>query len=115
MPNILRQATQLAKSTIHYPMRRQLKSSFQMLRHKCSNEVIATDIYFESDKSIEGYYCGQAFFGMTSKRLFVSGMKTESEFSDVHLDLIQQHGTPSTLRRDNAKSKMSQNCPTNSL
>jgi hypothetical protein len=30
----LRQTTQLAKSTIHYPMRFHLKSRFQMLRHK---------------------------------------------------------------------------------
>jgi hypothetical protein len=29
----LRQTTQLAKSTIYYPMRRHLKSRFQMLRH----------------------------------------------------------------------------------
>jgi hypothetical protein len=39
----LRQTTQLAKSTIHYPMRRHLKSNFQMPRHKRLNEVIATD------------------------------------------------------------------------
>jgi hypothetical protein len=39
----LRQTTQLAKSTIQYPMRRHLKSRFQMLRHKRINEVIATD------------------------------------------------------------------------
>jgi hypothetical protein len=41
--NTLRQTTQLAKSTIHRPMRRHLKSRFQMLRHKRLNEVIATD------------------------------------------------------------------------
>jgi hypothetical protein len=39
----LRQTTQLAKSTVHYPMRRHLKSRFQMLRHKRLKEVIATD------------------------------------------------------------------------
>jgi tRNA A37 N6-isopentenylltransferase MiaA len=32
--NTLRQTTQLAKSTIHYPMRRHLNGRFQMLRHK---------------------------------------------------------------------------------
>jgi hypothetical protein len=46
--HILRQATQLAKSTVHYPMRRHLKSRFQILRHKRLNEVIATDTYFSS-------------------------------------------------------------------
>jgi hypothetical protein len=49
----LRQTTQLAKSTVHYPMRRHLKSRFQMLRHKRLNEVIPTDTYFSSVKSIE--------------------------------------------------------------
>jgi hypothetical protein len=63
----LRQTTQLAKSTIHYPLQRHLKSRFQMLKHKRLNEVIATATYFANDKSIEGYYCAQVFFGMTSK------------------------------------------------
>jgi hypothetical protein len=103
----LRQTTQLAKSTIHYPMGRHLKSRFQMLRHKRLNEVIATDTYFSSVKFIEGYYCAQVFFGMTSKMLYVAGMKTESEFPDVYLDFIRQRGIPSALRRDNAKSEMS--------
>jgi hypothetical protein len=57
----LRQTTQLAKSTIHYPMQRHLKSRFQMLRHKRLNEVIATDSYFAHEKSVEGYYCAQIF------------------------------------------------------
>ena len=50
----LQQTMQLAKSTIHYPMRRHLKSCFQMLRHKRLNEVIATDTYFANEKSIGG-------------------------------------------------------------
>jgi hypothetical protein len=107
MQNPLRQTTQLAKSSFHYPMQRHLKSCFQMLRHRRLSEVIATDTCFSSDKSIEGYYCAQVFFGMTSKSLFVAGMKTESEFPDVYLDFIRQNGIPSTLRRDNAKSEMS--------
>jgi hypothetical protein len=57
----LRQTTQLAKSTIRYPMRGHLKSRFQMQRHKRLNEVIATDTYFANEKSIEGYHCAQVF------------------------------------------------------
>jgi hypothetical protein len=64
-------------------MRLHLKSRFQMLSHKRLNEVIATDTYFANEKSIEGYHCAQVFFGMTSKMLYVAGMKTESEFADV--------------------------------
>jgi hypothetical protein len=59
----LRQTTQLAKSTIHYPMIHHLKSRFQMLRHKRLNEVISTDTYFANEKSIEEYHCAQVFFG----------------------------------------------------
>jgi hypothetical protein len=88
-------------------MRRHLKSRFQMQRHKRLNEVIATDTYFANEKSIEGYHCTQVFFGMTSKMLYVAGMKTESEFADVYLDFIRKYGIPSALRRDNTKSKMS--------
>jgi hypothetical protein len=55
----LRQTTRQAKSTIHYPMRRHLKSRFQMLRQKRLNEIISTDTYFANEKSIEGYHCVQ--------------------------------------------------------
>jgi hypothetical protein len=48
----LRQTTQLAKSTIHNPMRRHLKRCFKMPRHKRLNEFIATDTYFANEKSI---------------------------------------------------------------
>jgi hypothetical protein len=97
MQQTLRQTKQLAKSTIHYPMRRHLKSRFQMLRHTRLNEVIATDTYFSNEKSIEGYHCAQVPFGMTSKMLYVAGMKTESEFADVYLDFIRKCGIPSAL------------------
>jgi hypothetical protein len=45
---------------------------------------------------------------MTSKILYVDGMKTESEFADVYLDFIRKCGIPSALRRDDATSEMSQ-------
>jgi hypothetical protein len=108
MRHTIRQTTQLAKSTIHHLMRSHLKFRFQILRHKIVHDVIATDNYFASEKSTEGYYCAKVFFGMTSKMLHVAGIKTESEFPDIYLDFIRQHGIPSTLRRDNAKSEMSQ-------
>jgi hypothetical protein len=104
----LQQTAQLAKSTIHYPMRGHLKSCFQMLRHKRLNEIIATDTNFAHDNSIGGYYCAQVFFGMISKMLFVAGMKSEFESPDFYLDFIRQHGIPSALRRDKTKSEMSQ-------
>jgi hypothetical protein len=64
--------------------------------------------YFANEQSIENYHCAQVFFGMTSKMLYVEGMKTESEFADVYLDSIRKYGILSALLRDNAKSEMSQ-------
>jgi hypothetical protein len=45
---------------------------------------------------------------MNSKMLYVAGMKPESEFADMRLYFIRNCGIPSALRRDNAKSEMSQ-------
>ena len=104
----LENTTQLAKAVINSPMRRHLKSRFLMLRHKRLNEVIATDTYFSSTKSIEGYWCAQVFVGLTSRRITVIGMKTESEFKDAYQDFMRSRGIPHTLRRDNAKSETSE-------
>jgi hypothetical protein len=93
----LTQTIQLAKSIIHHHMQRDLKSRFQILQHKIINEVIATDTYFDNDKSIEGYYCAQVLVGMSSNMLHVVGMTTESEFSDLYRNFIRRHGIPSAL------------------
>jgi hypothetical protein len=45
---------------------------------------------------------------MTSKMLYVAGMKTESEFADVYVDFKRKCGIPSALRKGNATSEMSQ-------
>jgi hypothetical protein len=45
---------------------------------------------------------------MPSKMLHVAGMKTESDFAALYLDFNRKYGIPSVLRRDNAKSGMSQ-------
>jgi hypothetical protein len=49
----LRKTTLLAKSIIHYPMRRHLKSRFQMLRHKRLNEVIAIDTFLQMKNQLK--------------------------------------------------------------
>jgi hypothetical protein len=93
----LRKRTQLAKSIIHYPMRRHLRNQFQMLSIQMLNKVISTDTYFANEKSIKIYHCAQVFARMTSKMLFVSGMKTESEFADVYLYFIRKCNIPFVL------------------
>jgi len=104
----LENTTQLAKATIHSPMRRHMRSRFQQLRKPRLNEIVATDTYFSSVKSIEGYHCSQLFFGCTSKTIDVYGMKTESEFVEAYQDFMRDRGIPHTLRRDNAQSERSE-------
>ena len=79
-----------------------------MLRHRRLNEIIATDTYFASTKSIEEYMCSQVFVGLTSRRITDIGMKTESEFTEAYQDFMRSRGIPHTLRRDNAKSETSE-------
>jgi hypothetical protein len=43
--------------------------------------------------TVEG---AQEMFGTTSKMMYVTGMKTESDFDDVNLDFIRKYGIPST-------------------
>ena len=104
----LENTTQLAKAVVNTPLRRHLKSRFLMLRHPRLNEVVATDTYFSSTKSIEGYTCAQVFVGLTSRRITVMGMKTESDFAEAYQYFMRKRGIPHTLRRDNAKSEMSE-------
>ena len=103
----LQQTTQLAKAVLRFPLRRHLKPRFQMLRWPRLNEVVATDTYFSSVTSIEGYNCSQVFYGCTSRKLHVEGMRTESQFPDAYMDFIRKNGIPHTLRRDNAKAQKS--------
>jgi hypothetical protein len=84
------------------------QSHSQMPQHNYLNKVIATDTYFASDKSIEYHYFVQVSFSMTSKSLFVAGIKTESELSDVYFDFIRQNGILSTVQSDNTKSEVRQ-------
>ena len=48
------------------------------------------------------------FIGLTSRRITVIGMKTESEFADAYQDFMRKRGIPHTLRRDNANPEMSE-------
>jgi len=76
-----------------------------MLRRKRLNEVVATDTYFASLHSLEGYTCSQVFFGCPLRLLYIIGMKTESEFPNAYADSMHDCGIPHTLQRDNAKSQ----------
>ena len=58
--------------------------------------------------SIDGYTMAQIFYGLVSRRRWVYPMKSESEFPEVFKDFIRDVGIPLILRRDDAKSELSE-------
>ena len=101
----LENSTQLARAQINYPLKRHIRSRFQMLCRPRLNEVVATDTYFSSVKSVEGYTCAQIFYCCTSNLMEVYGMKQEASFVDSYQDFMRDRGIPHTLRRDNSKTQ----------
>ena len=71
-------------------------------------EKWATDTWYATCTSYEGYNCCQLFVGMTSYDIFLYGMKSESSGPDALLDFFRQIGVPLAIRRDNAKMQTSQ-------
>ena len=106
--NTLHQTTPMAKVIVRFPLRIHFKSRFQILRKKRLNEVVATDIYFSSTKSLEGFWCSQVFYGTHSKFINVQSMHTESEFPDAFKDFIRERKIPNIFQRDNARSHNSE-------
>ena len=72
------------------------------------NEVVAIDTYFSNTRFIEGYWCVQVFVGLTSRRITVIEMKTESEFSKAYQGFMRERGILHTLRQDSTKSEVSE-------
>ena len=53
--------TQIGRMNIRIPMRRHVKSSNQILQCRLINEPYATDTWFSTTKSYEGYNCAYIF------------------------------------------------------
>jgi len=103
----LRHTTQLCKNIVLYPMKRHMASRFPFAYVNRLNESVATDTYFANVRSVDGYTCAQAFYGLSSHQIDVYGMRRESEFPDRYRDFLRSEGAPSILRRDNSKAQQS--------
>jgi len=75
----LANTTQWAKNVVRHPMRHPFKTRFHDLNARRLNEVYATDTFFSSEKSLEGYECVQLYRGKTSNYLVIFGMHSESQ------------------------------------
>lgn len=85
------------------PMRQHMKSRNELLQRRRLNEKYATDTWFSTCTSYEGYNCAQAFYGMTSTRMHHFGLKREADGAESLLEFFRQVGVPISLRRDNSK------------
>src|SRR5687767_5821931 len=95
---------------IRYPLRRYVKTRFPHMNVTSIDETVSTDPLFANCKSLyKGYVAGQVFYGTNSHiMVFIYGIKSKGEFSSNYSDYIRDHGTPSALRRDNAKEEQSE-------
>ena len=92
----LDRTTQMAHYIMLFPMRKHLKSMFKMLRRPRLNETVATDTYFSSETSLEGYNCAQVYYGCTSGTIHVYGMRSKNEFIDTYQEHMKEVGIPQT-------------------
>ena len=70
-------------------------------------EGVATDTWFSTTTSYEGYNCVQSFYGANTKTMSHYGMLRESEGPEKLLDYFRQEGVPQSLICDNAKMQAS--------
>ena len=99
----LEHTTQLAKTSITYPLQRHFKARNPFANVHRLNEVVSTDPIFANCRSIDNCFTGaQVFFGLRSHCIDVYGLKSKGEFPRIYKDFIREQGAPSILRRDNA-------------
>ena len=101
----LKRTTQLARCIQIVPMRKHIKSMFQIMRKRRVNETHSTDTYFSSVKSVEGYNMAHVFYGCSSGTIHVYGMKSKGKFYKLYQDHIEEVGIPHTLRQDYSKEQ----------
>jgi len=96
--------TQLAKATIHFPLRRHVKARFPQLNRPHLREKVATDTFFANCQGgVTGATCAEIFYGLTSHMINVYGMPSESHAPGAYNDFLREHGAPTVLRRDNSR------------
>ena len=99
----IRNTTQYGKINLRIPMRQHLKSRNPLLQRRRIKEPYATDTWFSTVTSYEGYNCCQIFHGIKSKHTSHYGMLSESNGPEALLDFFRQEGVPISMTRDNSR------------
>ena len=104
----LKHTTQLAKTSITYPLQRHFKARNPFSNVHRLSEVVSTDPIFANCKSLDNKYTGaQVFYGLKSHCIDVYGFRSKGEFPNNYKDFLREQGAPSALRRDNAQEEKS--------
>ncbi|CAB9530120.1 unknown protein [Seminavis robusta] len=90
----------------HFPMRNQVQSMNPVLQRRRLPEGFATDTFFSTVTSYEGYNAYQIFYGLDSHSIFVYGLGSEKDGPNALLDFFKQVGVPPSILRDNSKMQM---------
>jgi hypothetical protein len=75
MKQTLKNTTRYGSINMRIPMHQHYKTRNPILQCHCFNEDVATDTWFSTVTSYEGYNCVQSFYGVKSKTMSHYGMK----------------------------------------
>ena len=103
MRQTLKNTTRYGSINMRIPMRQHYKSRNPILQRHRFNESVATDTWYSTVTSYEGYNCVQSFYGVNSKTMSHYGMQNESQGPQALQDYFRQEGVPLSMIRDNAK------------
>jgi hypothetical protein len=108
MKKTLQATTQLGKFSTKIPLKPHYKSRNPILSKRRLMEPFATDTWFSTVTSYEGYNCCQIFVGEKSKQIYNYGLVSEASGPQALLDFFREIGVPISIRRDNSKMQTSQ-------
>ena len=106
MQKTLQNTTRYGSINLRIPMRQHYKSRNPILSRRRIYEDYATDTWFSTVTSYEGYNCAQIFCGVKSKHVTQFGMSKESDGPNALLEFFRQEGVPISMVRDNSKMQM---------
>jgi hypothetical protein len=107
MKKTLQNTTKYDSINMRIPMRQHYKARNPLLSRRRILEPYATDTWFSTTTSYEGYNCAQIFAGVKSKTVSQYGMKSENDGPAALLNFFRQEGVPLSIIRDKSKMQTS--------
>jgi len=107
MKKTLQNTTRYGSINMRIPVRQHYKARNLLLSRRRILEPYATDTWFSTTTSYEGYNCAQIFAGVKSKTVSQYGMKSENDGPAALLNFFRQEGVPLSIIRDNSKMQTS--------